>query len=159
MVNKECLTQQEPTQLFCAQVELPWILFNQNRWRTHFSLSGYGNVSPKTHAGRLFCIFYGLFGVPLCLTWISALGKFFGGRAKRLGQFLTKRGVSLVSPYLFTRELCSFDAWIKFTLLNLHAYLVVNEHLHKYEFSQMVLHWNNQKRGGDWCVSSATSLA
>ncbi|KAI1240648.1 hypothetical protein IHE44_0009084 [Lamprotornis superbus] len=56
---------------------------------------GYGNVSPKTHAGRLFCIFYGLFGVPLCLTWISALGKFFGGRAKRLGQFLTKRGVSL----------------------------------------------------------------
>ncbi|XP_051852839.1 potassium channel subfamily K member 5 [Antechinus flavipes] len=56
---------------------------------------GYGNVAPKTPAGRLFCIFYGLFGVPLCLTWINALGKFFGGRAKRLGQFLTKRGVSL----------------------------------------------------------------
>lgn len=52
---------------------------------------GYGNVAPKTPAGRLFCVFYGLFGVPLCLTWISALGKFFGGRAKRLGQFLTKR--------------------------------------------------------------------
>ena len=60
------------------------------------SSSGYGNVAPKTPAGRLFCVFYGLFGVPLCLTWISALGKFFGGRAKRLGQFLTKRGVSLV---------------------------------------------------------------
>lgn len=58
--------------------------------------SGYGNVAPKTPAGRLFCVFYGLFGVPLCLTWISALGKFFGGRAKRLGQFLTRRGVSLV---------------------------------------------------------------
>ncbi|XP_051030416.1 potassium channel subfamily K member 5 [Phodopus roborovskii] len=56
---------------------------------------GYGNVAPKTPAGRLFCVFYGLFGVPLCLTWISALGKFFGGRAKRLGQFLTRRGVSL----------------------------------------------------------------
>ncbi|CAH2256250.1 potassium channel subfamily K member 5 [Pelobates cultripes] len=56
---------------------------------------GYGNIAPKTPAGRLFCIFYGLFGVPLCLTWISALGKFFGGRAKRLGVFLTKRGVSL----------------------------------------------------------------
>lgn len=61
--------------------------------------SGYGNVAPKTPAGRLFCVFYGLFGVPLCLTWISALGKFFGGRAKRLGQFLTKRGVSLVCPH------------------------------------------------------------
>uniref|UniRef100_A0A8C5MI72 Potassium two pore domain channel subfamily K member 5 n=1 Tax=Leptobrachium leishanense TaxID=445787 RepID=A0A8C5MI72_9ANUR len=56
---------------------------------------GYGNIAPKTPAGRLFCIFYGLFGVPLCLTWISALGKFFGGRAKRLGVFLTKRGVTL----------------------------------------------------------------
>ncbi|XP_069879938.1 potassium channel subfamily K member 5 [Dipodomys merriami] len=56
---------------------------------------GYGNVAPKTSTGRLFCVFYGLFGVPLCLTWISALGKFFGGRAKRLGQFLTRRGVSL----------------------------------------------------------------
>nr|XP_033791368.1 potassium channel subfamily K member 5 [Geotrypetes seraphini] len=56
---------------------------------------GYGNVAPKTAPGRVFCVFYGLFGVPLCLTWISALGKFFGGRAKRLGQFLTKRGVSL----------------------------------------------------------------
>ncbi|XP_036172794.1 potassium channel subfamily K member 5 [Myotis myotis] len=56
---------------------------------------GYGNVAPKTPAGRLFCVFYGLFGVPLCLTWINALGKFFGGRAKRLGQFLTKRGMSL----------------------------------------------------------------
>ncbi|KAM9315660.1 potassium channel subfamily K member 5 [Gastrophryne carolinensis] len=56
---------------------------------------GYGNVAPKTSAGRLFCVFYGLFGVPLCLTWIGALGKFFAGRAKRLGKFLTRRGVSL----------------------------------------------------------------
>ncbi|CAJ1074128.1 potassium channel subfamily K member 5a [Xyrichtys novacula] len=56
---------------------------------------GYGNIAPKTPEGRVFCIFYGLFGVPLCLTWISELGKFFGGRAKHLGQFLTKKGFSL----------------------------------------------------------------
>ncbi|KAM9777899.1 potassium channel subfamily K member 5-like [Neosynchiropus ocellatus] len=56
---------------------------------------GYGNIAPKTSAGRMFCIFYGLFGVPLCLTWISELGKFFGGRAKHLGQYLTKKGFSL----------------------------------------------------------------
>ncbi|XP_006626426.1 potassium channel subfamily K member 5a [Lepisosteus oculatus] len=56
---------------------------------------GYGNIAPKTPQGRVFCIFYGLFGVPLCLTWISALGKFFGGRAKHLGQYLTKKRVSL----------------------------------------------------------------
>ncbi|KAK2825893.1 hypothetical protein Q5P01_020107 [Channa striata] len=56
---------------------------------------GYGNIAPKTSGGRVFCIFYGLFGVPLCLTWISELGKFFGGRAKHLGQYLTKKGFSL----------------------------------------------------------------
>ncbi|XP_026163904.1 potassium channel subfamily K member 5 [Mastacembelus armatus] len=56
---------------------------------------GYGNIAPKTSAGRVFCIFYGLFGVPLCLTWISELGKFFGGRAKHFGQYLTKKGFSL----------------------------------------------------------------
>ncbi|XP_032876464.1 potassium channel subfamily K member 5-like [Amblyraja radiata] len=55
---------------------------------------GYGNVSPKTSPGRLFCIFYGLFGAPLCLSWISALGKFFGGRAKKLGEALTRKGLS-----------------------------------------------------------------
>lgn len=63
---------------------------------------GYGNIAPKTPVGRVFCIFYGLFGVPLCLTWISELGKFFGGRAKHLGQYLTKRGVSLVSTNIHT---------------------------------------------------------
>ncbi|TNN65475.1 Potassium channel subfamily K member 5 [Liparis tanakae] len=56
---------------------------------------GYGNIAPKTPKGRVFCIFYGLFGVPLCLSWISELGKFFGGRAKHLGQYLTKKGFSL----------------------------------------------------------------
>ncbi|KAM8913750.1 potassium channel subfamily K member 5a isoform 2-T2 [Spinachia spinachia] len=56
---------------------------------------GYGNIAPKTSAGRVFCIFFGLFGVPLCLSWISELGKFFGGRAKHLGQYLTKKGFSL----------------------------------------------------------------
>ncbi|KAF4102543.1 potassium channel subfamily K member 5a isoform X1 [Onychostoma macrolepis] len=56
---------------------------------------GYGNIAPKTPSGRVFCIFYGLFGVPLCFTWISELGKFFGGRAKHLGQYLTKKGVTL----------------------------------------------------------------
>lgn len=72
-----------------------------NPFLSFLALTGYGNIAPKTSAGRVFCIFYGLFGVPLCLTWISELGKFFGGRAKHLGQYLTKRGVSLVRKILF----------------------------------------------------------
>ncbi|KAM8868824.1 potassium channel subfamily K member 5b [Spinachia spinachia] len=56
---------------------------------------GYGNVSPKTKGGRMFCILYGLCGIPLCLVWISELGSFFGDRAKRLSQVLIRKGVSV----------------------------------------------------------------
>lgn len=82
---------------------------------------GYGNIAPKTSAGRVFCIFYGLFGVPLCLSWISELGKFFGGRAKHLGQYLTKKGFSLVSWY----ELFFSHFWEKYLHLS-----VVWQNLH-----------------------------
>ncbi|XP_030015102.1 potassium channel subfamily K member 5b [Sphaeramia orbicularis] len=56
---------------------------------------GYGNVAPKTEGGRVFCILYGLCGIPLCLVWISELGSFFGDRAKRLSQVLIHKGVSV----------------------------------------------------------------
>ncbi|CAB1334798.1 unnamed protein product, partial [Coregonus sp. 'balchen'] len=56
---------------------------------------GYGNVAPKTVGGRIFCILYGLCGIPLCLTWISELGSFFGDRAKRLGQVLIRKRFSV----------------------------------------------------------------
>ncbi|CAN9514336.1 unnamed protein product [Ophioblennius macclurei] len=56
---------------------------------------GYGNVAPKTKGGRVFCIIYGLFGIPLCLVWISRLGTFFGDRAKRLSGILIRKGVSV----------------------------------------------------------------
>ncbi|XP_023275515.1 potassium channel subfamily K member 5-like [Seriola lalandi dorsalis] len=56
---------------------------------------GYGNVAPKTIGGRVFCILYGLCGIPLCLVWISELGSFFGDRAKRLSQVLIRKGVSV----------------------------------------------------------------
>lgn len=56
---------------------------------------GFGNVAPKTQGGRVFCILYGLCGIPLCLVWISQLGSFFGDRAKRLSGILIRRGVSV----------------------------------------------------------------
>lgn len=58
--------------------------------------AGFGNVAPKTKGGRVFCILYGLCGIPLCLVWISELGSFFGDRAKRLSQVLIRKGVSVV---------------------------------------------------------------
>ncbi|XP_043075202.1 potassium channel subfamily K member 5b isoform X2 [Puntigrus tetrazona] len=63
---------------------------------------GYGNVAPKTTGGRLFCILYGLCGIPLCLTWISELGTFFGSRAKRLSQVLLHRSFTKKVQFICT---------------------------------------------------------
>ncbi|KAM3726614.1 TWiK family of potassium channels protein [Dirofilaria immitis] len=37
---------------------------------------GYGNITPKTFAGQMFCIFFAAFGIPLTLLTIADLGKF-----------------------------------------------------------------------------------
>lgn len=58
---------------------------------------GYGNVAPKTGGGQVFCILYGLCGIPLCLTWISEVGTFFSGRTQRLSQVLLRKGLTPVS--------------------------------------------------------------
>ncbi|NXC67643.1 KCNKG protein, partial [Anhinga anhinga] len=36
---------------------------------------GYGNQSPSTVAGQIFCVFYALFGVPLNVAFLNQLGK------------------------------------------------------------------------------------
>ncbi|XP_019110658.1 potassium channel subfamily K member 5b isoform X2 [Larimichthys crocea] len=66
-----------------------------NKRRSGRDFEGFGNVAPKTKGGRVFCILYGLCGIPLCLVWISRLGSFFGDRAKRLSQVMIRKGVSV----------------------------------------------------------------
>ncbi|XP_041951023.1 potassium channel subfamily K member 5-like [Alosa sapidissima] len=75
--------------------------FNNWNWQnsvifaaTVITTIGYGNVAPKTVGGRVFCILYGLCGIPLCLTWISEVGTFFSGRTKRISQVLLRRGLT-----------------------------------------------------------------
>lgn len=43
---------------------------------TIISTIGYGDVAPLTTWGRLFCILYGLFGIPLCLLAVADQGRF-----------------------------------------------------------------------------------
>lgn len=39
------------------------------------SLPGYGHMAPSTFAGRFFCIFYALLGIPLCLLTLKVVGE------------------------------------------------------------------------------------
>lgn len=78
---------------------------------------GFGNVAPKTQGGRIFCILYGLCGIPLCLVWISKLGSFFGDRAKRLSGIMIRKGVSVKNVQLTCTAL--------FLLWGLFVHLVI----------------------------------
>uniref|UniRef100_A0A914VT55 Potassium channel domain-containing protein n=1 Tax=Plectus sambesii TaxID=2011161 RepID=A0A914VT55_9BILA len=51
---------------------------------------GYGNVVPSTFAGRLFTIFYALFGIPLFLIALTDLGSFVKSTFSFAYHFLTQ---------------------------------------------------------------------
>ena len=40
-------------------------------------LPGYGNYSPKTDEGKIFCILYGLVGIPICGIFLAFNTNYF----------------------------------------------------------------------------------
>lgn len=41
----------------------------------HAFIAGYGNTAPVTRAGRCLFIFYAIFGIPICLTFLGLVGE------------------------------------------------------------------------------------
>ncbi|XP_030643229.1 potassium channel subfamily K member 16-like [Chanos chanos] len=54
---------------------------------------GYGNLSPSTMSGQVFCVFYALFGIPLNLAFLNHLSKCLTLHLQRL-----ERGVISAVP-------------------------------------------------------------
>ena len=46
----------------------------RNVFTLNFRPAGYGHVTPLTAAGKAFCVFYAIFGVPLAFLFFSAVG-------------------------------------------------------------------------------------
>ena len=44
----------------------------------NYFVVGYGTPAPRTQTGRIFCIVYGLLGVPLMLVTVADIAKFLG---------------------------------------------------------------------------------
>ncbi|NXE24261.1 KCNKG protein, partial [Ardeotis kori] len=67
---------------------------------------GYGNLSPSTVAGQIFCVFYALFGVPLNLAFLNQLGKGLNAHLITLERWVQKPGRAQVqSIFLITGTL------------------------------------------------------
>ncbi|KAM8914566.1 potassium channel subfamily K member 17-like [Spinachia spinachia] len=49
---------------------------------------GYGNMSPSTTTGQIFCVFFALFGIPLNLVVLNRVGKYMLAIERKISDFL-----------------------------------------------------------------------
>jgi len=62
-----------------------WDFFNSLFFSfTAVTTIGYGHQAPETNEGRMMCVFYSLFGVPLNAILIGALGALFSTKVSRM---------------------------------------------------------------------------
>ncbi|KAL8168753.1 UNVERIFIED_CONTAM: hypothetical protein K2H54_015889 [Gekko kuhli] len=57
------------------------------------STIGYGNLSPKTAGGQLFCVVFSLFGIPLNIVFLHHIGKILSLLCERLAKCLYRKDV------------------------------------------------------------------
>ncbi|KAJ3613340.1 hypothetical protein NHX12_019590 [Muraenolepis orangiensis] len=65
---------------------------------------GYGNISPKTTTGQIFCVFFAIFGIPLNLVVLNRVGKYMLTRWARffvhLVSYVTGLALFFVVPMI-----------------------------------------------------------
>ncbi|XP_074548645.1 potassium channel subfamily K member 17-like [Halichoeres trimaculatus] len=49
---------------------------------------GYGNISPTSTAGQIFCVFFALFGIPLNMVVLNRVGKYMLVMERKISDFL-----------------------------------------------------------------------
>ncbi|KAM9777965.1 potassium channel subfamily K member 17-like [Neosynchiropus ocellatus] len=52
---------------------------------------GYGNISPSSTAGQIFCVFFALFGIPLNVVVLNKVGKYMLALGRAISEFLEKK--------------------------------------------------------------------
>lgn len=56
-----------------------------------FTCTGYGNMSPSSMAGQIFCVFFALFGIPLNLVVLNRVGKYMLVIERNVCEFLVEK--------------------------------------------------------------------
>lgn len=70
----------------------------------HLFFAGFGNISPHTEGGRIFCIIYALLGIPL-------FGFLLAGVGDQLGTIFGK-GIAKVEKMFVVSLLLKLDIWL-----------------------------------------------
>uniref|UniRef100_A0A3Q4H081 Potassium two pore domain channel subfamily K member 16 n=1 Tax=Neolamprologus brichardi TaxID=32507 RepID=A0A3Q4H081_NEOBR len=56
---------------------------------------GYGNLSPSTVSGQIFCVFFALFGIPLNIVVLNRVGKYILAIVRNISDFFEKKSMAL----------------------------------------------------------------
>ncbi|XP_038148650.1 potassium channel subfamily K member 17 [Cyprinodon tularosa] len=52
---------------------------------------GYGNMSPSSTAGQIFCVFFALFGIPLNVVVLNRVGKYMLAIGRNISDFIESK--------------------------------------------------------------------
>ena len=74
---------------------------------------GYGNMSPSTTAGQIFCVFFALFGIPLNMVVLNRVGKYMLAIERKASDFIQGKTNHRVSALPIDSEMVTlyFTAW------------------------------------------------
>uniref|UniRef100_A0A0K0FLD0 Two pore potassium channel protein sup-9 n=1 Tax=Strongyloides venezuelensis TaxID=75913 RepID=A0A0K0FLD0_STRVS len=97
------------------------------------STVGYGRISPKTHYGKLFTIIYCIIGIPLTLSFISALVL----RLRQPSNYLKNKLSSKLSHVFHNFQIQYIHLAVISTIVLISAFIIPS-----YTFSQIETDWS-----------------
>ncbi|XP_029623194.1 potassium channel subfamily K member 17-like [Salmo trutta] len=105
---------------------------------------GYGNMSPSTTAGQIFCVFFALFGIPLNMVVLNRVGKYMLAIERNACDFIqgkTNHRVSALpidSEMKLTRFMIHLLSYISGTALFFVMPMVVFKQQEGWSYSQAI---------------------
>ena len=65
---------------------------------------GYGNISPVTFSGRLFCIFFAIIGIPFTLSVLADLGQILATIISKVWQQYKQKVKPVLEKYKIIKK-------------------------------------------------------
>lgn len=78
-----------------------------NMQLTTGNFPGYGNMSPSSTAGQIFCVFFALFGIPLNVVVLNRVGKYMLVIVKNISTLLEGKIMHGVRRYFIRMLFCA----------------------------------------------------
>ncbi|XP_036398150.1 potassium channel subfamily K member 17 [Megalops cyprinoides] len=83
---------------------------------------GYGNMSPSTMAGQIFCVFFALFGIPLNVVVLNRIGKYMLATERAICDFIERKTNHRSCTRVLVHTLSFVTGVLVFFVLPMHVF-------------------------------------